>query len=236
MKNLIYLFALIAMPALAEISYVSGGEAKILYPCSILESLPLEKEEKETISFFEKDKQGLNDMGLVLRYIQGRSGDELTIKFRTQKNLVIDETIYQNLSASSRGELKCEEDVNFDPVQPKVTNSCSFKAPGNQFLPEHADLIRMVGLPQPNLENLRRVDVASTSWKYKLPSGQSGPLTKKPSIEVWQFRNICILEVSGKYQAPVRAEAVLGFLRGLIKADPSQQQGNKTGLALGIGP
>lgn len=234
MKNLIYLFALIAMPALAEVSYVRGGEAKILYSCDVLEGLPLEKEERETISFFEKGKQGLSDMGLVFRYIQGRSGDELTIKFRTQKNLVIDESIYQSLSASSRGELKCEEDVNYDPAQPKVTNSCSFKAPGNQFLPEHADLIRMVGLPQPNLENLRRVDVASTSWKYKLSNGQRGPLTKKPSVEVWRFRNTCILEISGKYQAPVRAEAVLGFLRGLIQMPPAPEQGNKTGLALGI--
>ncbi|WPU63903.1 hypothetical protein [Peredibacter starrii] len=233
MKKLLLLAIFITGPVLAQVSYISGGEAKILYSCDVLESIPREKEEREMISFFEKGLKGLNDLGLILRFIRSQKGDELTLKFRTQRSLPIDETIYRKLSASTNGEFKCEEDVNYGL---SYSNSCSFKAPGDDFRPEHADLARMVGVDLPDLSNLRRVDVSSISWKLKLTPAQAqkSPLIKKPSVEVWTFRDVCILEVSGKYQAPVDARAALTFLEGLVNARPAQIQGNKTGLALGI--
>lgn len=233
MKNLLLLAIFISGPVLAQVSFISGGEAKILYPCTVLESIPREKEEREMISFFEKGMKGLDDLGLVLRYIRSQKSDELTLKFRSQKPFSIDEAIYRQLSTSTRGEFKCEEDVNYGL---KYTNSCSFKAPGDDLLVEHAELARMVGVQLPDLTNLRRVDVASTAWKLKMTpaQAQNSPLTKKPSVEVWTFRDVCLLEVSGKYQAPVDARAALSFLEGLVNARPAQIQGNKTGLALGI--
>lgn len=230
MKYLLSILIL-AGPVLTRASVINGGEVKILYPCSTLESLPREKEEQEKITFFEQGKQGLNDLGLVLRYIQSSKADEFTVKYRTNSPLSVNPEIYQQLSVSPRGEFKCEEDVNYgDPL--KFTNSCSFKAPGDDLIQEHIDLIRMVNGVIPSFENLRKVEVLSTSWKLKVTS--QGPFTKKPSVEMWQFRNECILEVSGKYQAPVRASEAMTYLKSLIKAQPLPKQGNKTGLALGI--
>ena len=233
MKHFLFLSLFLSATVFAQVSYISGGEAKILYSCDVLESIPREKEEREMISFFEKGLKGLDDLGLILRYIRTQNSDELTLKIRTSTILSIKDTIYRQLSNSPRGEFKCEEDVNYGP---KYTYSCSFKAPGDNLLPEHADLARMVGVELPDLTNLRRVDVASTAWKLKMTPAQAqkSPLTKKPSVEIWQFRDVCILEVSGKYQAPVDARAALSFLEGVINARPSQIQGNKTGLALGI--
>ncbi|WP_408096919.1 hypothetical protein ACJVC5_17930 [Peredibacter sp. HCB2-198] len=233
MKHFLFLTLFLSAPVFSQVSFISQGEAKILYPCNVLESIPREKEEREMISFFEKGRKELDERGIILRYIRSETSDELTLKYRSKGNFSVDETIYRALSASPRGEFKCEEDVNYGP---SYSYSCSFKAPGSELLPEHADLARMVRVQLPDLNNLRRVDVASTSWKLKMTPAQAqkSPLTKKPSIEVWKFRDVCLLEVSGKYQAPVDARAALSFLEGLVNARPSQVQGNKTGLALGI--
>lgn len=230
MKYLLSILIIVG-PVLARASVITGGEVKLLYSCDVLETLPREKEEQEKIMFYEKGRQELNDLGLILRYTVTKKSDEITVKYRTSNALSLNQSIYQQLSTSQRGELKCEEDVNYGETL-KVTNSCSFKAPGHLLLPEHLDFFRMVNVATPNLARLRQVQVLATSWKLK--TSTLGPLTKKPSIEIWQFRNICILEVSGKYLAPVKAPEAMTFLRSLIQAQPLPKQGNKTGLALGI--
>lgn len=226
---------------------VSGGEVKILYPCSSLSNMDVEKEESETITFFEKGQRGLNDVGLILRHREASQGHEdLTVKFRDPKDqeINLDETIYRDFSRSHAGEFKCEADVNYDPLHPQSTVSCSWTMEGKDLEKEHFDFIKMVGVETPDLSNLRDVQVRSTSWKLVIDDGKlaTGPIKKRPSVEKWQFRNECLLEVSGKFEAKTtdpervyaKAKEALKFLKGLVKATPSPLQGNKTSRALGI--
>lgn len=218
------------------------GEVKILYPCSVLKELPREKEERETITFFERNKNELHRRGLIFRYIESNKGSELTVKFRAPdgEDLRVDSKIFRDLQNSHAGEVKCEVDATYDPQTPKEVRSCSFKSPTNYFINEHFIFMKMVHTKLPDfdgdLRDFRQVEVRSTSWKYDLTPEQKArsPLTKKPSIEMWVFGNECILEISGKFESPTTPKKAMDFVKSLTKAGPASIQGNKTGRVLGL--
>lgn len=222
---------------------ISSGEVKILYSCSDLSALKVSGEEQEQITFYEKSRNDLRQKGLIFRHIKTADhSDEFTVKFRSPNNsaLVVDENIYRSLSATAAGKLKCELDLSYDPVNPKSVPSCSFKAPSASLVGEHFDFMEMMGVSLPgfrgDLSSFRQVKILATKWKLK----DRGPFAKKPSVERWQFRNECILEVSAKFTAnstnpsEVRKTALSAIktLKELVPAAPAPVQSSKTARAL----
>jgi hypothetical protein len=211
---------------------INSGEVKISYPCFVLPKLMKENEESQKIIFYEKEGNKLSDLGLNYRYrVNSEQEEDLTLKFRPHpdQKLLVQDQIYAELSSSNQGELKCEADVIYDPAKPKFISSCSFKSLGKDLTPEHDEFLKMVEVSAPLLSNLREVVVKASKWKLKTES----PLFKKrPTIEVWRFRNECILEVSAKFEGMENALPSLKALKELIKFTPSPNQGNKTSRVL----
>lgn len=213
---------------------INSGEVKIAYPCHILDSLLKESEESQEIIFYEKDKEALSDLGLNYRYrMNSNQEDDVTLKFRPRNDqrLLVQDSIYSELSNSDNGELKCEADVIYDPVKPIFVSTCSFKSPGKDITPQHDDFLKMVQVSVPSFANLREVIVKATKWKLK---SASPFLKKRPTIEVWRFRNECILEVSARFEKMENALPSLEALKALINHVPSPTQGNKTSRVLQI--
>lgn len=246
MKKLCFLFILLSVEAFAGVyPVISSGEVKINYPCSILDSIPKNKEEKETITFFEKGEGSFHQQGFILRKRSGEEED-FTVKYRSGEAFGVDDTLYERLSDSAAGEMKCEFDSNYHLSGFHTSRSCSFKTPSNDLLPEHLEFIEMIKRPlsgfSGSLMGLRAVEIASTSWKLILPAGTKNPFIKKPSVERWELKGRCLLEVSGKYQASSSSAEViethiregLAFLQQVIKSAPDSHQGGKTSWALGL--
>jgi hypothetical protein len=238
MKKLVLVSLFVSSQVFAGITpVIEKGEVKITYPCETLNKIPKKKETKETISFFEKEKNAFSKAGFIIRKRVGEEESDFTIKFRGELNL--NAHLYQQLNDSKNGKLKCEFDITYNPSYPKVVKSCSFKSDGEYLLEEHLNFITMVGAPMPafdhTLRGLREYQVSATSWKIKLNDEEkaNNPFTKKPSVEKWVFGNECVLEVSGKFDDVRQAQAGLAFLKDLIKAAPSAVQGNKTARVLG---
>lgn len=246
MKKLCFLFILLSVEAFGGVyPVIDSGEVKINYPCSILSSIPKDKEEKEIITFFEKGEESFHQQGFILRKRFGEEED-FTVKFRSSEAFVVDEYLYGRLSNSAAGEMKCEFDSNYHLSGAQTSRSCSFKTLSNDLLPEHLEFIEMIKRPlsgfSGSLTGLRTVEIASTSWKLILPAGTKNPFIKKPSVERWELKGHCLLEVSGKYQARSSSPDViqahiregLAFLQQVIKSAPDFHQGGKTSWALGL--
>ncbi len=211
---------------------INTGEVKITYPCFVLNKLVKENEESQKIIFYEKEGNGLSELGLNYRYrINSDHEEDLTLRFRPKddQKLLVQDKIYSELSMSNQGELKCEADVIYDLTKPKFVSTCSFKSPGKDLTPEHGEFLKMVEVMAPELTQLREVVVKATKWK--LVTNES-LFKKRPSIEIWKFRNECILEVSAKFEGMENALPSLKALKNLIKHAPSPVQGNKTSRVL----
>lgn len=207
---------------------IKSGEVKILYPCEVADSLPLEKEEHEKISFFEKGDNEYNKLGLIYRIQETSEGKDTTLKIRKIGPIKASEAGYNYLKKAN-GELKCEADVTYDLTSPEFISSCSFKTKTAAPTREHNDFMITFKLPQIGFSVVREVKVDATKWKLKV----SG-FNKKPSVEMWKFRNECILEASAKFEGMENALPILKALKDAIPAEPSAVQGNKTGRVLGV--
>lgn len=237
MKKLFFI-SLLSFSALAQVEpLIKNGEVKINYPCEILDSIPKGKESKETISFFERGNNTIYASGYILR----KRANDFTVKYRTDRGpIVLDESIYRNLLSSTKGEMKCELDLTYDPNHYRTGRSCSFKSETTGPIDEHFMFFK----GRFDLTQMREIRVSSSSWKMKLTPEQEGksPFIKKPSVERWTLRGECRLEVSGKFETqdgdPQEMDdltvAGLNFLKSLIVTPPSELQGNKTAWVLGI--
>ncbi len=215
---------------------INSGEVKITYPCFVLDKLVKENEESQKIIFYEKEGNRLSELGLNYRYrVNSSLEEDTTLKFRPQDNqkLLVQDQIYAALSMSNHGELKCEADVIYDTSKPKFVSTCSFKSQGKDLTLEHGEFLKMVEVKAPELTRLREVVVKATKWK--LITDES-IFKKRPTIEVWRFRNECILEVSAKFEGMENALPSLKALKSLIKYAPSPVQGNKTSRVLQDSP
>lgn len=207
---------------------IKSGEVKILYPCVVADSLPLEKEEHEKISFFEKEGNAYNKLGLIYRKQESADGVDMTLKLRKKGAIQASEAGYKYL-LKANGELKCEADVTYDPESPEFISSCSFKTKTGTLTRDHNDFMITFKIPQIGFSDVREVKVEATKWKLKV----SG-FNKKPSVEMWKFRNECILEASAKFDGLENALPTLKALKNAIPAEPSPVQGNKTGRVLDV--
>lgn len=250
MKKLIFLF--ISLPLYAQVTpSMNSGEVKINYPCEITSRLTLAKEEKEIITFLELDKNAVYKAGYNLRKRVNTETNEadFTVKYRSESpSIILDQKLFQKLTDSSNGELKCEFDISYHPVEYTPRWSCSFKSDTSGILPEHKEFIKMVNIPIPELPadlgTMKEVKISSTSWKLKIPKEDEvrNPFEKKISVEKWVKGKECRLEVSGKISASsgdpkvlhLAAEKGFKFIRELISEEPSPEQGMKTAWALGI--
>jgi hypothetical protein len=211
---------------------INSGEVKISYPCFVLPKLMKENEESQKIIFYEKEGNALSELGLNYRYrVDSSQEEDITFKFRPKddQKLLVQDQIYSELSMSNHGELKCEADVIYDTGKPKFVSTCSFKSSGKDITPLHGEFLKMVEVKAPELTRLREVVVKATKWK--LITDESF-FKKRPTIEVWRFRNECILEVSAKFEGMENALPSLKALKSLIKYAPSPVQGNKTSRVL----
>lgn len=242
MKILALSFLVLSTSLMAEdFDAFENGEVKIMYPCSVQRELSLDKEERETITFFEREQNEIGKLGLSFRLRNNGVSQDFTVKYRSsnEETLNPDTKIFRELEKSRNGEVKCETDVSYDRVKPKAVQSCSFTANTAEFLPEHFRLMDMMDVSvsdfDGDLSGFRSVSVKATSWKMKLTDAQKeeSPLLKRPSVEKWVFGNECLLEISGKFEAPTKPREGLNFLKNLINAQPSPIQGNKTGRVLG---
>lgn len=220
---------------------ITQAEVKINYPCGTESSLSKNKEEKETITFFEKGNGELYKQGYILRRRTGLSGSDFTIKYRSDAPFAVNKNHYQELLASGAGELKCEFDFSYHKESPGLSHSCSFKSDSVKPLEEHSQMIAMIGKEMSGglvIESMKEMMIQSTSWKVKLSSEQEGqnPFIKKPSIEKWTAGNECRLEVSGKLSnfSPEMVKKGFDFLLKLVSKDPSLDQGSKTSWALSV--
>jgi hypothetical protein len=242
-----FFFIFVATTAFAE-TYpaVTKAEFKIAYPCSVLGSLPKEKEKKETIVFYEKEKDSFHQMGFIIRKVtDGKGKSDFTLKYRRNSPLeILNKTIYEKLKKSSSGEFKCEYDLVYDEILPQVVHSCSFKTETLTMTEEHYDFVKMFKVPVPQFENLKEFAIDARNWKLVLsPERQKlNPFSKNPSIEVWMTRGECRLEVSGKSELVSEdpeelrelSKRAFQFLKTEVLAPPSPVQGNKTEWALGL--
>lgn len=246
--NKLFLLTLLSFNAFSHVHpEIRNGEVKISYPCEILDSLPKAKEEKEQISFFELGENALYHSGYILRKRESEEASDFTLKFRSKEDILVKEDIYQALLSSLNGEFKCEYDLTYKPDGYGKSKSCSFKSETPLPVAEHFDFVRMLGIPllgDFELHSMREVQVSSTSWKLKLTRAMEAksPFAKKISIERWVREGECRLEVSGKFESPSRDLKVidslikegLSFLQSVVKATPSEEQGNKTAWVLGV--
>jgi hypothetical protein len=201
---------------------ISEGEVKILYPCAVLEELSLKEGESFLVTFYEKNERDLREKGLILRERQFDTESDLTLKYRTSGEISVDEELYLTLKDS--GDLKCEADVTYDPVLPKVVHSCSLKTFDKA---RQEEFLRMLNLSSLSFTNLRKVQVKAQRWKLKIEG-----LKKKASVEMWQFRNQCLLEVSAKLKESTEALEVFKILKDAIPSKPSLTQSSKTSRVL----
>lgn len=243
----ILLFLLVPISVGAQVSPdFNSGEFKVGYPCEALDKISKEKEEHELITFYEKDKNPFLVAGYILRKRTDNKGkSDYTIKYRKESSsLLLDEKLYKDLSASTQGELKCEYDVTYHHIQPKVVRSCSFKSMTAGPLSLHRDFVKMIGSPIPEFTDMKEFRVEATSWKLKLSEEalKTNPFKKAPSVERWMTRGECRLEVSGKMDFLSRDLSYIHevsarnfkFLKDAVKAAPLSQQGNKTEWVLGL--
>jgi hypothetical protein len=213
------------------------GEVKITYPCSVIDSLPKDKEEKEIISFFELGKNEVLKTGyIVRRRVETKSGKaDFTIKYRSpSRSLVLENNLYAKLGDSSHGKLKCEFDANYRTDGHNISYSCSFKSETSLPLQEHYDFIKMVGKPisklPPDISGMKEIKFTSTSWKLELNKAQKkeNPFYKKPSIEMWTLEDgRCRMEISGRTDLASISKAI-SFIRSLVNSPPASDQGSKT--------
>lgn len=218
---LIFLSASLAWSRVIELP-ISEGEVKILYPCSVLQKLELEEEESFEVTFFEKNERDLGKQGLILRQRQFDKESDLTIKYRTAHAMRVDEELYHRLQTSQ--DLKCEADVTYDPFRPKFIHTCSLKT--FDKIPQE-DFLRMLNIENVSFNDLRSVQVKARRWKLKLEG-----LKKKSTVEVWEFRNQCLLEISAKFKDSKEVPELIQIMTNEIPEKPSLVQGNKTGQVL----
>lgn len=214
----------------------NGSEIKIIYSCSIIDRFAKSDESKETVIFYEVDKRTLLDQGLVLRLRENKKSQDFTVKFGGSP-MNFDRKIYEALSESNSGSLKCEWDVTYDPKTPKFSPSCSFKTDGHAFEQEHLDFVIMTGRVfkgfQGSLDNLREVTIESTQWKLR---GLAVDTIKKPVLERWMIGNKCKLEASAKIDGTSKDEVLkaISALKNAINENPDPEQGSKTAWALSL--
>jgi hypothetical protein len=200
---------------------ITEGEVKILYPCSVLQKLHLEEGESFMLTFYEKNDRDLRGKGLILRERTFEEESDLTLKYRTSGKISVDEELYSTLKTEN---LKCEADVTYDPVRPRVVNSCSLKSSDKE---RQEDFLRMLDLSEVSFANLRSVQVKAQRWKLKLEG-----LKKKATVEVWEFRNQCLMEISSKFKDLREIQEQFKIIEREIPGKPSLVQGNKTSQVL----
>lgn len=250
MKKLFFII-LISTSSLAEVTpSITSGEVKILYPCEVSTQLPLEKEERETITFFDDEKFPYYHSGFIFRrrVNQTTKESDFTVKFRTHKSLTLDEKLFTKLSEAQAGKLKCEFDVSYDKTMLKPVYSCSLKTETSLPTVLHEDLVLMIKsssatFPR-NLLKLNQHVAKAQSWKLKvLPELlKKGPFKKAPAVEKWVRSGECLVEISGKINTSSADPGVVhqemrsafDFLLGLIPFEPAKIQGAKTRWVLGI--
>ena len=222
---------------------IRKGEVKISYPCSAFESIPAEAE-KESISFHEPlaNPGSLEEKGLIIRTRKSDESD-VTVKFRPKggQRILLDKTIYDQLSASQVADLKCESDVSYKEDGFKNVESCSLTTETETLNENHDLFLKMVGATgiSTDLNNYKKYDIKATSWK----------VAKGISVEKWEMKKgdktLCILEASAKFEVKkdpadtveARLEAEINKSLANLKASfpaigPDAVQGNKTGRAL----
>ncbi|MFP5384725.1 MAG: hypothetical protein ACLGHN_01510 [Bacteriovoracia bacterium] len=252
MKKLLIMTMLLSGTAFSQTTpLINSGEVKINYPCEVLDKLPKEKEEKESITFYDLDNNPVYVAGYILRKRVNTDSKEadFTIKYRTRSpSIILDQTLYKKLSGSPSGKLKCEFDVPYNHVELMPTYSCSFKSDTENPLDEHLQFVRMVKVPLPHftrdIENFREFNAQGQSWNLKLTPEQQkkSPFKKKISLEKWTVRNECRLEVSGRIETVKGDSKVIhraageafAFLMGVIPGSPAPKQGSKTKWVLGL--
>lgn len=250
MKKIIFFF--VSLPLFAQVSpTMNSGEVKINYPCDITSKLSLTKEEKESITFFEIENNAAFRAGYIFRRRVNKTTSEadFTAKFRSKSSsIILDQKLFQALSDSPNGEMKCEFDISYHHIEYTPTWSCSFKSDTPTALSEHKEFVKMVNIPVRGLpadwQNMKETKISSTSWKLKLSKTEEArsPFEKKISVEKWVKGDQCRLEVSGKLTAnsadPKVIHQVAGkgfkFIKEVIPYEPSPEQGMKTAWALGI--
>ncbi|MGE3611705.1 MAG: hypothetical protein AB7I27_19095 [Bacteriovoracaceae bacterium] len=235
-----FIFLLIPFSAFAFTPTMNSGEAKILYSCEALSEFPTKSEENTEITFYEKELF-LYKQGIILRKREKFSETDFTVKYRpaSNKEVDIDESIYNDLSSSQTGELKCEYDITYNEDSPEMTSSCSFKTPTSNLTVEHYNFISMAKLKIPSeylqLSHLGQPKVKSTSWKLRVTPG---PLSKSPVLERWEIKGECLLELSGRFNfenqeaMKTNLPSVFNYLKSIVKSSPLKKQGNKTLKAL----
>ncbi len=227
---------------------IRKGEVKISYGCSAFDSLPVDAE-KELISFHEplSNPGSLDEKGLIIRTRKSDESDA-TVKYRPKAGagILLDKTIYDQLSVSQTADLKCESDVSYSPDGFKNVESCSLTTETETLNENHDLFLKMVGASgvSNDLKDYKKFDIDSTSWKIKNPL-----FAKGISLEKWEIKKgdktLCILEASAKFEVKkdpadsveARLEAEIKKSLGNLKAafpdiQPDAIQGNKTGRAL----
>lgn len=227
---------------------IRKGEVKISYPCSAFESIPAEAE-KESITFHEPlaNPGSLEEKGLIIRTRKSDESDA-TVKFRPKagEGILLDKTIYDQLSASQVADLKCESDVSYKEDGFKNVESCSLTTETETLNENHDLFLKMVGASgvSSDLKNYKQYNIEATSWKVKNPL-----FAKGISLEKWEMKKgdktLCILEASAKFEVKKDpadtvesrlVEEIKKSLKNLKDAFPETKpeiiQGNKTGRAL----
>lgn len=245
MKYFLSLSLLISFSVSAVTPSFDSMEVKISYPCDVESQLKLEKEEQELVTFYDGNGNPLYRDGLVLRMRKGSDGSDYTVKYRAQSSVLdFDGPLYEVMTNRKDGKFKCEIDLVYDHENDhRAFKSCSFKTDSSVLSDGHKDFIRMAK-KNPNLDNLKEFRVESISKKIKLGSTQKAenPFSGKPAVEKWIVRGECKLEVSGKFSIKNLSEEEVknlsdkgfSFIRKIIPVSPSNEQGNKTGWALGL--
>lgn len=240
--NIIILILFTCLAFGGFIPEIKKGEAKILFPCDILDSLPKESKGIEEVIFYDKKDLKFFAQGLIIRKRIKSNSSEMTVKFRSSKVFNLNQEIYDKLKSSPAGDFKCEADATYSFPSPAIEYSCSFTSLGHELTKEHREFIKMMGVrfeTVEELKNLHSIKINASEWKYvKQGNSELKGALKKVMIEQWNFGTECLLEVSSKFdlvtedEISVFAKKTMEKLINLIQASPSKVQGNKTGIVL----
>gem|GEM_PF-3664368 len=223
---------------------IRKGEVKIAYACDDF-PVPEIKVEREVISFYDEKS------GLILRSRVSKDDPaqkDVTIKFRPKDQseaIELEKLLYESIKEHPG--FKCEADVSYGESGNKNVNSCSLTTDTEDLTNEHQAFAQMTTgqSVKKSLSDFEVVRIESQSWKVKHASFEKGLSIERWDIKNKQGQELCILEVSAKFEVPKEPKADLperlkasadAAMAKLLVAIPGKtphpQQGNKTGRAL----
>lgn len=223
---------------------IRKGEVKIAYACADF-PVPELNVEKEVISFYDEKS------GLILRSRVSKDDPaqkDVTIKFRPKDQsgaIELEKLLYESIKEHPG--FKCEADVSYGESGNKNVNSCSLTTDTDDLTNEHQAFAQMTTgqSVKKSLSEFEVVRIESQSWKVKHASFEKGLSIERWDVKNKQGQELCILEVSAKFEVPKDPKADLperlkasadAAMAKLLDASPDKkphsQQGNKTGRAL----